>query len=271
VQRVSSVAPSQAGAPPPNVPEYWFAPPEVLPTKTGANRFAWDLRYPHPSALTYGYYGERLKYTEYTLPDHAVPGETPRYQPQGPLVVPGKYQLVLTVDGQSYRQPLQVELDPRVDISQADLVAQLELAKKLAAWMDGSAAAFNRVIALHGAIKEKTKLPANAGMTKDLASGVAEFEKQLSALEDGNDAAPGFGPLNRDFGRYLTMVESGDYRPGESAHRAAAEACESLKKNISAWNKLIAEGLPSLNKSLEQAKLPALPAVAALEEMSCAN
>jgi photosystem II stability/assembly factor-like uncharacterized protein len=270
VQRFSSVAPPQGGAPA-NVPEYWFAAPAALPAKPGANRFAWDLRYPPPTALTYGYYGERLEYTEYTLPDHAIPGETPRYQPQGPLVVPGKYQLVLTVDGQSYRQPLQVELDPRVQVSQADLVAQLDLAKKLAAWMDRSAAAFNRVIALHGALKEKKKLPENAAMPKDLASAAAELDKQLSGLEDGNEAAPGFGPLNRNFGRYLTMIESGDYRPGESAHKAAGEACESFKKNISLWNKLIAEGMPALNKSLEQAKLTALPLATALTELSCAN
>ena len=40
----------------------------------GVNRFAWDLRYPAPLTLPYGYYGNLLEYTEYTLADHAIAG-----------------------------------------------------------------------------------------------------------------------------------------------------------------------------------------------------
>ncbi len=100
--------PSKESTFPANVPEFWFYPPAALPASAGINRFVWDLRYPHPVALPYGYFGERLDYTEYSLPDHAVPGATPRFQPPGPLVVPGKYDLVLTVDGKTYRQRLDV-------------------------------------------------------------------------------------------------------------------------------------------------------------------
>ena len=59
------------------------------------NRFAWDLRYPAPLTLPYGYYGNLLEYMEYTLADHAIAGLTPREQPRGPLVVPGKYTVEL--------------------------------------------------------------------------------------------------------------------------------------------------------------------------------
>ena len=91
-----------------NVPGFWLAPPELLPKNAGINRFVWDLRYPDPEQLLYTYYGIHVNYFEYTLADHAIPHETPRQQPQGPLVVPGNYTLELTVDGQTYKQPLTV-------------------------------------------------------------------------------------------------------------------------------------------------------------------
>ena len=59
----------------PNVPEYWLAPPPVLPTAAGMHRVAWDLRYPDPPTLNYGYSGTPLDYREYTLSWHAIPGQ----------------------------------------------------------------------------------------------------------------------------------------------------------------------------------------------------
>jgi photosystem II stability/assembly factor-like uncharacterized protein len=268
MQHFSSVAPPP-DATPANVPEYWFAPPEVLPAKAGVNRFVWNLRYPHPAALTYGYFGEHLDYIEYTLPDHAIPGETPRDQPPGPLVVPGQYELALTVEGKTYRQKLAVELDPRVHLSQADLAAQLELARKLADWMDGSASAYEEVSALSKALAERKKALASASALKGATDAASELEKQFAALESGSEDAPGFGPLNRDIARYLTMVESADLRPTESARRAAGEACRAYKKDVVLWNKLNAEGVPALNRLLEPSKGAALTPAKPSAEPSC--
>ena len=57
----------------------------------------WDLRYPDPQTLPYGYYGNLLTYTEYTLTWHAVKGHTPRVQPPGPIAIPGTYHVELKV------------------------------------------------------------------------------------------------------------------------------------------------------------------------------
>ncbi len=43
---------------PANAPNYWFAPAVALPKAAGVNRFAWNLRYPAPLSLPYGYNGE---------------------------------------------------------------------------------------------------------------------------------------------------------------------------------------------------------------------
>jgi len=95
-----------------NAPDYWFAAPAVLDTTPGLHRFVWDVRSEDPLTLTYGYFGGKLDYIEYTLPDHAIPGQTPRQQPPGALVPPGSYEAVLTVDGKQYRQKFELVLDP---------------------------------------------------------------------------------------------------------------------------------------------------------------
>jgi hypothetical protein len=66
----------------------------VMPTLTvGINRVAWDLRHA-------------------PLPGRAGPGRGP----DGPLVVPGRYTVRLTVDGQQYDQPVEVREDPRMTV-----------------------------------------------------------------------------------------------------------------------------------------------------------
>jgi photosystem II stability/assembly factor-like uncharacterized protein len=250
---------------PPNVPEFWFYPPDALPNQAGINRFVWDLHYAHPTALPYGYFGSRLKYTEYTVPDHAIPGETPRVQPPGPLAAPGTYDLVFTREGKSYKHKLQVLPDPRVRIGAEDYAAQVALARKICAFMEDTARAFQAVVALHEEFDARKKaLP--AGPPKELADAIADLDKQFHALEDGNAEAPGFGILNRDFGHDLVMVQSADMKPAESAYNAVNSGCNSIAKNIAAWNKLNAEALPSLNKLLKDQKVeemkvgPAAPA-----------
>ena len=39
--------------------------------------------------------------------------------PEGPLALPGIYQVKLTVDGRSYTAPLEVKMDPRVRVARS--------------------------------------------------------------------------------------------------------------------------------------------------------
>ena len=86
------------------VPDYWLSTPVVLPTTAGMHRVAWDLRYPDPVTLNYGYSGTALPYREYTLSWHAIPGKTPRTTLLGPMALPGNYTVKLTVNGQTFTQ-----------------------------------------------------------------------------------------------------------------------------------------------------------------------
>lgn len=271
VQRYSSTPPPTDKTPK-NVPDLWFAPPTVLPTKAGLNRFVWNLRFPHPATLPYGYYGQRLDYIEYTVPDNAIAGETPSQQPPGALVVPGNYEVLLTVDGKTYRQPLMVNPDPRLRIPQADLEAQLSLAKNISDWMETSYRTYNEAASLQNLLAERQKsLVANA-QAKDATDASAALFKELEEIKEGTNATAGVGTVNRDLARYLTMIESGDIRPAESARNAARASCEALRDDLLRWQKVNALSLPALNKLLKQYNLAALPAAATPAQVPmCSN
>jgi photosystem II stability/assembly factor-like uncharacterized protein len=272
VQRFSSVPPP-VDARPGNVPDNWFAPPTVLSKKAGLNRFVWNLRFPHPPTLAYSFYGKPIDYVEYTLPDYAIPGQTPREQPQGPLAAPGSYEVSLTVDGKTYRQPLVVTLDPRVRASQADLEAQLDLARRMSGWMRTSYGAYNEAASLEAALAERQTSLSGHPQAKDAASAAAALEKELEEIKDGTNGTAGFGSVNRDLARFMTMIESGDMRPAESARDAARASCESLKNALARWRSINAEGLPALNNLLKRYELAPLPAAAAtpIADATCGN
>jgi photosystem II stability/assembly factor-like uncharacterized protein len=270
VRRYTSTAPSSE-MPPANVPEYWFAPPDVLGAKAGLNRFVWDLRLPDPQTLPYGFYGQLLNYTEYTLPDHAVPGQTPRHQPPGPLAAPGNYEVVLTVDGKTYRQPLVVGPDPRVRATQADLDAQLALAERITGVMATTYDGYYKLAALRDPILDRLKSLSANPQAKDATDALTALAKELGEIAEGSNAGPGLGSLNRDMSRLLTMVESGDMRPAETAASAAADSCESLRKTLAHLKKVNEESLPAVNKLLAKYNLAPLPAPAVATDAPCGS
>ena len=234
---------------PANAPSYWFAPADALTKEAGVNRFVWNLRYPPPLTLPYGYYGDLLQYAEYTLADHAVPGLTPREQPRGPLVVPGNYTVELRYGTQTLRQPLTVELDPRVQASQSDLIEQRDLALQISRGMQSSYAAYQQVAALRKELAEKQKAMSASSQTK-MKNAAAALEKKIDAVEKGSNAAPGFGPVNRDLARLIFSVESADMRPADTVRTAVQQNCDALDKDLVQWKRLNAQDIPSFNKML---------------------
>ncbi len=147
-----------------NVPTYWLAPFIVPATSPGMHRFVWDLHETAPRAL------------QRDTPIAAIPHGTP-YDPQGPLVAPGRYAVTLDVDGARSTHAVTVREDPRIgDVTTADLLAQNALARKA-------------VRAMNDAASARDALPADSTLRDDLATANADFATILGSVESG-DAAP---------------------------------------------------------------------------------
>jgi photosystem II stability/assembly factor-like uncharacterized protein len=287
VRRFTSLTPAPDTTPK-NVPEYWFGPLAALSKNVGHNRFVWDLRYESPKTLPFSYYGNILDYIEYTLSDHAIPEDTPREQTLGPLAVPGQYEAVLIANGVLMKQPFTITLDPRVHVSQADLVTQLDAGNRITAGLASSYQVYLAIAPVRQAIaarqkgfaghaKENAADPKPKAQAKDaaaassqapaekgLADALKDLDKKIEVIQEGTPAAPGIGPIHRDLARVSFMIQSGDAAPSRTAESALDESCASLNKNIAAWRDLAAQGFAPVNALLAKYNLAPLPAPASV-------
>lgn len=261
IRTYSSAAPPPEERLPVVVPDYWFEPPVALSRNAGMNRFVWNLRYPHPKALPYGIFPPGLqKFVQYYGTQDAVPGATPFYQPLGPLVVPGDYELALTVNGQTYRQTLHVLKDPRETASQYDYVQQFNLIHQMTGGMDATYDAYHRLLPLSDALEERIKSLKAKPQAKDALDAATAFQKKLAVIQGGSFTSPGLGMINSALTQMVYAANMGDGAPAQTVQEESVSACEALTKDFAAWQKLSGD-LPSLNSVLQKYNLAALPAV----------
>jgi photosystem II stability/assembly factor-like uncharacterized protein len=252
---------SSADRPPPvdpkelPLPMYWVRPAAALPAGPGMHRFTWDLRYAPPDALSHEY------------PISAVVHDTPP-EPLGPLVVPGTYQVRLTAGGQSFTQPLEVRMDPRVRTPADSLAQQLKLANGIVAAMGRDAAALRQVKQLRGRV---AALPASARKGA-LGREVAAFDAKAAAIagaegdEEGAAPAPPAPParrrgapaaslaqLNDDLGRLLVLLNGADEAPTTQQQAGFDELERRLGGALARWDELRGRDLERLNDRLRRA------------------
>ena len=161
-------------------PDWWIAPWPELKAGPGLHRFAWDLRYARPNVASFSF------------PISAIPGRTVP-EPLGPFVAPGTYTVRLTVDGNTFTQPVRVRMDPRVRTTAPVLAARDSLHFEIYRTVNALGDARTRVRALRASVAQQT-----ASTRGPRADSLPNFDRQLAALEGagggrGRGAAPPAG------------------------------------------------------------------------------
>jgi hypothetical protein len=253
VREFSSAAPAAAEpGEPPYVPTYWLARPEPLPKTPGMHRFAWDLRYPDPQYI--------VGQNPYNYPIAAIAGATPAV-PQGPMVLPGKYEARFTAGGQTWRQPLQVTMDPRVNWTRDALERQLRLELGISDALGRNFAAHQQVKALRARLAELAKRPkddAVAAAAEALDKKVGALEGEPMAILSTPDKAD-FMALNDAFTSLIQAVDGADLAPTAAQQDSFQRTCEKLNAALAQWQEIKEKDTAALRTLLEQQKLPALP------------
>lgn len=232
-------------------PTYWFNPPAPLSKMLGLNRFVWDLRYERPQSMRY-FYSIAAAY-----------GEDAIMIPEGPLALPGVYQVKLTVDGRSYTAPLEVRMDPRVRVAPLTLSQQLALEMKIIEAMKQSYGAVQQINDLRRQLKElQAKLNSDPG-TKPLLDAINSLDKKAAELVAVEQQWPPVGivsaaSLNGALGSLLLLVESADSAPTTQAVSAFGTYRNLLEQQLAKWNALKAKEVPALNTLLQQRQLPTI-------------
>ncbi len=234
VRRFSSEDHAAPPAEPPQIADEWLPRLDPPTRNVGLNRFVWDLRYPPPPAARYGY------------SIAAIAGQGTVAEPQGPLVLPGVYEVRLGVGGQTYTRSLRVELDPRVHVADSALEAQLRLGLDI--W---NAMAEQHALGqgLRGA-RDQLRALAGRSLARATRGSLAALERLTDSLTRAADGAGG------ELAGLETVVESADREPTRQARDVFVELRERVAGALRRWQQVLTADLPALNARLRREGAP---------------
>ena len=230
-----------------NVPLYWIRPPQILSDAAGQHRFIWDLRTPPPASLRHEY------------PISAIVHDTPRL-PVGPAVMPGVYTVKLDVAGQTFTQPLEIKMDPRITAPLDQLDQQFRLASRICDAMNLSFASLAQVRAVRAQLRDL----AHQAPKGEISDAIHALEEKVAPFEEGL-SGPGtaahqqtFAQLNAQFAQLLNVVDGADAAPTQTAQDTAGDLQRSLNALETQWDDLKARDVNALNDLLRRANLPTI-------------
>jgi hypothetical protein len=235
VRRYSSADRPESPRRSPYFMEEWLPRFSPLATEVGHNRFVWDLRYTPP----------RSRQHDYSIA--AIAGQGTEREPQGPLVLPGKYEIRLTVGGQITSQPLNVLMDPRVHVSDAALRDQRALAVDVWNTMEDQYALRIAVDMVHRQISALEQKPDQDAATRGLLHSLTA--KSASILDSLNDG--GLAELE-------TVITGADREPTHQMREAYDVFKMKFSNAKKRWDLLAGTDLAALDNSLEKQGLPKL-------------
>ncbi len=230
------------GAPPKPqaIADLWISPPIRLTPRAGSNRFVWDLRTAVETAgAADNDFGQAVR---------------------GPQVIPGAYQVRLTVAGQHYSQPLKVVLDPRSTATPEDLAKQFDLGMKATIEIAKNGRLTRELAALRAQIAEIKKKASDTALLA-LISRVETETQRISGTGASwqTPANPsGVGAVQVNLGAVNFVVDSGDRTPPAQAYALYEEASRDLAALMAAWDSLKNGPLGELNRALRGKNLPAI-------------
>ena len=235
-------------------------PKTKIEPKPGLNRCVWDLHYEEvPRVKDYFLY----EYQEGT---------------NGPVALPGKYQVKLIVDGQTQTAPLEVKLDPRVQTSPSDLKAQFDLLMNIREQLARVYTAYNQITDVRAQLKALHQRLPQAVAYKPVLSASDDLDKKLEAVQ--NEFVEGRNRANEDsltYGVKLDGQLSGlamfvnseaDSAPTNSAIARFALLKGQVDEQMNRWQVLEQNDLPAFQKLTRDQNIQAVIVPGALQGAS---
>ena len=223
------------------------AGPKQLPARAGLNRFAWDLR--HEAAT---------KVKGMILWSGGV---------QGPAVVPATYQVRLTAGGSTLTESFEVEADPRLAVSQADLEKQhallIKIRNKVSAAHDG----IRRLRAARDQIASVAERAKAGGENKAVAEAAEALKNKLTAIEEElyqtkskSEQDPLNYPirLNDKLGNLAGVVASADAAPTDQAYAVWEDLSAKVDVELVRLKDALSADLEAFNKVVRDQNVPAV-------------
>ena len=216
-----------------NAPE-WSVAPSTLSTTRGLHRFVWPLRYSALPALAGDVYID------------------------GAWAPPGHYEIELIVDGQSFKQSLNVVPDPRVKLPADAYGQQFAFAREIETSRARLASANAEAKTLHAAL-----VSAHKQSDATLGSTIAALDAHVVDVAGMIDAPNPYNawslpPKNtRTFvflasamDKLANAVDDADVAPSPDTRKGYATLMPMLDRALAAWDRLKSTELAALNAQL---------------------
>jgi photosystem II stability/assembly factor-like uncharacterized protein len=249
----------------PFVAAYWIGHPQALSKAAGMHRFVWNLRYADPRAMH--------PQSPYNYPIAAIVGSTP-LPPQGPLALPGKYEVRLKAGSEVFRQPLEVKMDPRVAAARNELQSSLELQLKISALLEKNFDGYQQTKGLRARLAELMKRQKEdpiAVAASALDAKVAALQGEATPILETPKTAT-FMAVNDTLTALVALVDGADFAPSEESFAAYRRICKGSNETFSSWQELKNKEVAALNTLLGKSNLTALPEIPGLAaDAACGN
>jgi hypothetical protein len=215
--------------------EAWTKPHAKPSTEPGAHRFVWNLRWPRPKAVEYGY------------SIAAVLGEDTPLTPEGVLALPGDYDIALMVDGEEQHQTLTIAPDPRIHATRAELEQAAAFYRDVEGELATAWQMYGEIDAVHEQLETLRKDTAAA----KASDAIEAFDKKLKPFREGKGTdAPNIGTIASEFASLATDVEGVDAAPTDAQQKVFAEYRDRLEHTNERWNATKQTDLAALNRAL---------------------
>ncbi len=224
-----------------------------VPAEAGLNRFVWDTRYADAKK---------------------IPGDTSTEDAlAGPMVVPGAYQVRLTVGDQTQTAPFRIEKDPRIDVSQRDLEAQrdflLQLRDKLTETHEAILMLRDVRAQAEGWEKRLTGKQAPDGSALStqhsaLVAAAKALREKAKAIEDELIEEKADSPLqppvrlNAKLATLAGFANGADVAPTRQAQEVYKEIAARIDRRLRQLDDLMEADLAAFNRQVREAGIAAI-------------
>lgn len=178
----------------------------------------------------------------------------------GPRVVPGVYQVRMTVDGESRTQDFEILMNPRAaasGVTLADLQERFEFATEIRDRVTDANEAVIRIRNIKAQVDERLEASDNAeletlGMTvNDRLGGV---ESEIYQVRNRSNQDPLNYPimLNNKIAALLNLVEGAEDQPTDQAYEVYEFLSEQLGEELQQMQLVIQQDVARLNELLRE-------------------
>lgn len=221
-----------------------FEPP--VPTEVGLNRFVWNYRLPNAT----------------TVPGMIFWGGSTA----GPRVVPGNYQVRLTVDGKVVAtETFSIKSDPRISTSQAQFVEQFEFLSNTRSKLSQT---HDAILEIRDLRKQLEDLSGRLGADqKDVKDRAAAIVKSLTAVEEelvqtkirsSQDALNYPIKLNNKLAALSSAVDSSDDPPTRQSYDVYKDLSTKIDAQLAILARIKIDDIAAFNKTYSEKNLPVI-------------